>query len=112
MKNDPHASYNISPYQNYRSVFGWGLWPLPVPTFVSDGCHFNIRYSENYQGDRYEVVPQSQITSTRSLQKYKNNNNNNNISPTMSGGDAGAKIESQQQQLQQQQQRTSTRDKT
>ena len=83
---DSRASYNITPYENYRAVFGWGLWAFPIPTFVTDGCHFGVRYSDLYSGDRFEVVPQ-QSTSSKSQVVDLNNNPNN--APNDGGAGAG-----------------------
>jgi len=45
IREDENADYNFGCYQNYRSVFGWGLWLFPIDTAIQDGMHFPVRYS-------------------------------------------------------------------
>uniref|UniRef100_A0AC34QEW3 Uncharacterized protein n=1 Tax=Panagrolaimus sp. JU765 TaxID=591449 RepID=A0AC34QEW3_9BILA len=72
IRGDNRATYNLGGYLNYRAVFGWGLWAFPVPTPVTDGMHFHIRYSDDHYGEKYEVVPRNEI----SQEKEAANNNN------------------------------------
>ncbi|TKR75912.1 hypothetical protein L596_017135 [Steinernema carpocapsae] len=55
IKGDNHANYNLGTYRNYRAVFGWGLWAIPVDTRVNDGRHFPVNYPSDSQAERYVV---------------------------------------------------------
>lgn len=44
LRFDNAADYNMGKYNNFQSVFGWGLWLCPIDSSTQDGLHFDIRY--------------------------------------------------------------------
>ncbi|KAK0407662.1 hypothetical protein QR680_003519 [Steinernema hermaphroditum] len=55
IKGDSNAGYDLGTYRNFRAVFGWGLWAIPLDTRVNDGRHFPITYSDDSFTDRFVV---------------------------------------------------------
>lgn len=49
------ANYDQGYEANLTQVFGWGLWLIPVGTFVEDGIHYKINYSPAFKGP-FEIL--------------------------------------------------------
>jgi len=62
IRGDKGAKYNFGCYQNYRSVFGWGLWLFPIDTVIQDGMHFPVKYSTECKLDEKRAVRDITVT--------------------------------------------------
>ncbi|KAK6754511.1 hypothetical protein RB195_013486 [Necator americanus] len=56
LKFDFKADYNLGKMNNFRQVFGWGLWMFPLITSEEDGMHFQIRYVDPSNQMRFKRV--------------------------------------------------------
>uniref|UniRef100_A0A7E4UPH8 Palmitoyltransferase n=1 Tax=Panagrellus redivivus TaxID=6233 RepID=A0A7E4UPH8_PANRE len=88
IRGESRANYNITPYRNYRSVFGWGLWAFPVPTPVIDGLHYHVRYPDDYNGERYEVVCRGHGSGESDNNNSKSKSKSKSKTDVPAGGDA------------------------
>uniref|UniRef100_A0A8R1HG18 Palmitoyltransferase n=1 Tax=Caenorhabditis japonica TaxID=281687 RepID=A0A8R1HG18_CAEJA len=60
LRFDGAADYNMGRMNNFRAVFGWGVWMWPIESSELDGLHFDIRYVNKHNNIRFVRVEQEE----------------------------------------------------
>ncbi|UMM35389.1 hypothetical protein L5515_008036 [Caenorhabditis briggsae] len=73
LRFDNAADYNMGKWNNFRAVFGWGVWMWPIESNEQDGLHFDIRnlkyifrYVSTQQRNRFVRIEEEQSSSAPS----------------------------------------------
>uniref|UniRef100_A0A1I7T4K3 Palmitoyltransferase n=2 Tax=Caenorhabditis tropicalis TaxID=1561998 RepID=A0A1I7T4K3_9PELO len=68
LRFDNAADYNMGKPNNFRAVFGWGLWMCPIESNDQDGLHFDIRYVNTKQCNRFVRIEEEPSSSAPSAE--------------------------------------------